>query len=42
MGLKILEDIGIISYANNPFSGLLKPFLTTIEQFPQDIGVKAI
>ncbi len=41
LGLSIPDDIGVIGYANDPFSSIITPSLTTIEQFPKEIGISA-
>lgn len=38
MGLKIPEDVGVIGYANDQFSRIIKPSLSSIEQHPKDLG----
>ncbi len=40
-GLGIPSDIGVVGYANDPFSKIITPSLTTIEQFPKEIGTSA-
>lgn len=41
MGLNVPNDIGVIGYSNDIFSHILKPRLTSVEQFPKDIGANA-
>jgi len=41
MGLKIPNDIGVVGYSNDIFSEIIKPSLTSVEQFPKDIGANA-
>jgi len=37
-GLKIPDDIAVAGYANEPFSELISPKLTTVEQYSEEIG----
>lgn len=41
MKLKIPDDVGVIGYANDTFSEIIQPTLTSIEQYPQEIGANA-
>lgn len=41
MGIKIPEDVGIVGYSNDIFSETSSPTITSVEQFPQDIGVNS-
>jgi LacI family transcriptional regulator len=40
-GLKIPDDIAVAGYANEPFSELTSPKLTTVEQYSEEIGKAA-
>lgn len=40
-GLTIPNDIAVAGYANEPFSELISPKLTTVEQFSEEIGKAA-
>lgn len=40
-GIKIPEEVGVIGYSNDTFSEIMAPSLTSIEQYPQDIGANA-
>ena len=40
-GLKIPDDIAVAGYANEPFSELISPKLTTVEQYSEEIGKAA-
>jgi len=37
-GLRIPEDLKVVGYSNDPRSSILSPSMTTIEQFPVNIG----
>ena len=37
-GLKIPEEIGIAGFANEPFTELTEPGITTLEQYSEEIG----
>lgn len=39
--VKVPEDIGVIGYSNDTFAEITQPTLTSIEQYPQDIGANA-
>lgn len=41
MNLKVPEEIGLIGYSNDTFAEITQPTLTSIEQYPQDIGANA-
>jgi LacI family transcriptional regulator len=41
MHIKIPKEVGVIGYSNDPFTDIIQPTLTSIEQYPQDIGVNA-
>ena len=41
MNIKVPEDVGVIGYANDTFAEITQPTLTSIEQYPQDIGANA-
>ncbi|MFI1743359.1 LacI family DNA-binding transcriptional regulator [Thalassobellus sediminis] len=38
MGIKTPDDVGVIGYANDQFSRIIKPSLSSIEQHPKDLG----
>ncbi|MFI1773369.1 LacI family DNA-binding transcriptional regulator [Thalassobellus citreus] len=38
MGIKTPEDVGVIGYANDQFSEIIKPSLSSIEQYPKQLG----
>lgn len=40
-GLKVPEDIGVVGFANEPFAEIMSPKLTSVEQNPYDIGLRA-
>jgi LacI family transcriptional regulator len=40
-GLKIPEDMGIAGFANEPFTELVEPSMTTVEQFGEEVGRNA-
>ncbi len=37
-GLKVPEDIAVVGFANEPFTDFLELTMTTIDQFPQEMG----
>lgn len=41
MGLNVPNDVGVIGYSNDIFSEIITPSLTSVEQFPKDIGANA-
>lgn len=41
MDLNIPKDVGIVGYSNDIFSEIINPSLTSVEQFPQEIGANA-
>ncbi len=41
MGLSAPEDYGVVGFANEPFSEIMSPSLSTVEQFAQEMGNKA-
>ena len=41
MGLKVPEEVGVAGYANEPFTALLRPALTSVDLFPIDMGKTA-
>lgn len=41
MNIKIPEEVGVIGYSNDSFADIIHPTLTSIEQYPQDIGANA-
>lgn len=38
VGIRVLEALRIVGYSNDPRSGIITPSITTIEQFPTNIG----
>jgi LacI family transcriptional regulator len=40
LGIAIPEDLKILGYSNDPRSEIVSPALSSIEQFPADMGVK--
>ena len=40
-GIKIPEEIGFVGFANEPFTQLIEPGLTTIDQKPEEMGMLA-
>jgi LacI family transcriptional regulator len=40
-GYKIPEDVALVGFANEPFTGLLEPGLTSVEQHSNEIGTEA-
>ncbi len=41
LGLKIPEDIKIVGYSNDPRTEIIEPGITSIEQYPTDMGASA-
>lgn len=41
LGINMPQEVGVIGYSNDTFSELIQPTLTSIEQYPQEIGVNA-
>ena len=41
MNIKIPKEVGVIGYSNDTFADIIQPTLTTIEQYPKDIGANA-
>ncbi len=41
MDIKIPDEVGIVGYSNDIFSETSSPTITSIEQFPQDIGINS-
>jgi LacI family transcriptional regulator len=41
MNIKVPDDVGVIGYSNDTFAEIIQPTLTSIEQYPQDIGANA-
>ncbi|HLR37225.1 MAG TPA: LacI family DNA-binding transcriptional regulator [Chitinophagaceae bacterium] len=41
LGLKIPEDIKIIGYSNDPRTEIIEPAMTSVEQYPTDMGAAA-
>lgn len=41
LGLNIPKEVGIAGYSNDIYSEITNPSLTTVEQFPQEIGSNA-
>ncbi len=39
--LNIPNDVGVIGYSNDMFTEITQPTLTSVEQYPQDIGANA-
>ncbi len=39
-GYKIPEDIALVGFANEPFTGLLEPGLTSVDQHSNEIGIE--
>ena len=39
--LKVPKDIGIVGFANEPFTRLTRPKITTLDQFSENIGIEA-
>ena len=37
-GLRIPQDIGLTGFSNNPSSTIISPKLTTVDQFPREMG----
>ena len=42
LGLRVPEDLKIIGYSNDPRSEIIRPAITTIEQFPTQMGEKIV
>jgi len=38
VGIKIPGDLRVVGYSNDPRSAIISPSITTIEQFPVNIG----
>ncbi len=38
MGIRVPDEVAVAGYANEPFTAMLKPGLTSVELFPSDIG----
>lgn len=41
INIKIPDEVGVVGYSNDTFSEIISPSLTSIEQFPQEIGSNA-
>lgn len=41
MGLDVPGDVGVVGYSNDAFSEMINPSLTSVEQYPQEIGASA-
>ena len=41
IGLRIPDDIKIIGYSNDPRTEIIAPAITSVEQFPTDMGMEA-
>jgi DNA-binding LacI/PurR family transcriptional regulator len=41
MGLNVPNDVGVVGYSNDIFSEIINPPLSSVEQFPKDIGANA-
>ncbi len=41
LNINIPKDVGVIGYSNDTFTEIIQPKLTSIEQYPQDIGANA-
>ena len=41
MNIKVPKEVGVIGYSNDNFAEILTPTLSSIEQYPQDIGANA-
>jgi len=39
-GYKIPEDVALVGFANEPFTGLLEPGLTSVDQHSNEIGIE--
>lgn len=39
-GLRIPEDLRIVGYSNDPRSAIITPAISTVEQFPAEVGLK--
>lgn len=42
MGLKVPQDLKIVGYSNDPRSEIISPSITTIEQYPTQMGEKIV
>lgn len=40
-GIKVPDELKIVGYSNDPRSSIVNPAVTTIEQFPDRVGLKA-
>tara|TARA_R110002049_G_scaffold104711_1_gene251267 strand:- start:4932 stop:5954 length:1023 start_codon:yes stop_codon:yes gene_type:complete len=41
ININIPDEVGVVGYSNDTFSEIISPSLTSIEQFPQEIGSNA-
>jgi LacI family transcriptional regulator len=41
-GLRIPQDIAIAGFANEPFTAIIEPTITSVEQHPANMGTKAV
>ena len=41
ININIPDEVGVVGYSNDTFSNIISPSLTSIEQFPQEIGSNA-
>lgn len=41
-GLEVGTDIGVVGFSNNPTTEIITPSMTTVEQYPGDMGKRAI
>jgi LacI family transcriptional regulator len=41
MNIQVPNEVGVIGYSNDNFAEITQPTLTSIEQYPQDIGANA-
>jgi LacI family transcriptional regulator len=41
VGLRIPQDLGLVGFANEPFTAYLEPALSTVDQHSQEMGAAA-
>lgn len=41
LGLRIPEDLRIVGYSNDPRAAIITPAITSVEQFPAEVGARA-
>lgn len=41
-GIRVPEDLKLVGYSNDPRSAIISPSITTVEQFPDQVGKKIV